>query len=148
MVLNLATLFGCHIALSLYLSTIILFIYGLILLMNSWAVVFNSFDWKYLIDNLLLIYCTQNINEYMLVIWNETSILIVLDGTTNVGHHTVYASNESNTWNNGTVLYNGTLLPTDLNFESVFRFLTYVPLVGEQSTELELCEIGIIGEYY
>ncbi|CAC5418187.1 PTPRT [Mytilus coruscus] len=66
-------------------------------------------------------------------------------GTTKEGHHTVYASNNSNTWNSGTVLYNGTFLPTEINFQAVFRFLTYVPPVRSPFTELELCEIGIIG---
>ncbi|XP_071169585.1 uncharacterized protein [Mytilus edulis] len=71
--------------------------------------------------------------------------IILADGTTTDGYHTVYASNTSNTWTSGTVLYNGTHLPTDIYFDAVFRFLTYVPPVHSPVTELELCEIGIIG---
>ncbi|XP_052087518.1 receptor-type tyrosine-protein phosphatase T-like [Mytilus californianus] len=75
-----------------------------------------------------------------------TGIYIILgDGTTKEDHHTFYASNESNAMNSGTVLYNGTFLPTEINFEAVFKFLTYVPPVQIPFTELELCEIGIIG---
>ncbi|CAC5418182.1 MEGF10_11 [Mytilus coruscus] len=75
-----------------------------------------------------------------------TGMYIILgDGTTKEGHHTFYASNESNAMNSGTVLYNGTFLPTEINFEAVFKFLTYVPPVQIPFTELELCEIGIIG---
>ncbi|CAG2213411.1 unnamed protein product [Mytilus edulis] len=70
---------------------------------------------------------------------------ILADGTTTDGYHTVYASNTNNTWTSGTVLYNGTHLPTDIYFDAVFRFLTYVPPVHSPVTELELCEIGIIG---
>ncbi|VDI58306.1 Hypothetical predicted protein, partial [Mytilus galloprovincialis] len=70
--------------------------------------------------------------------------IILADGTTTKGYHTVYASNDSNTWNSGTVLYNGTSLPTDIYFDVVFRVLTYVPPVNSPVTEHELCEIGII----
>ncbi|XP_076114506.1 uncharacterized protein LOC143082356 [Mytilus galloprovincialis] len=70
--------------------------------------------------------------------------IILADGTTTEGHHTVYASNDSNTWNSGTVLYNGTSLPTNIYFDVVFRVLTYIPPVNSPVTEHELCEIGII----
>ncbi|XP_063399962.1 multiple epidermal growth factor-like domains protein 10 [Mytilus trossulus] len=75
----------------------------------------------------------------------ELCYVAINDGTTTEGYHTVYASNTSNKWTSGTVLYNGTSLPNEIKFQSVFRFLTYVPPVGNQSSELELCEIGIIG---
>ncbi|XP_071121659.1 multiple epidermal growth factor-like domains protein 6 [Mytilus edulis] len=75
-----------------------------------------------------------------------TGLFIILgDGTTTEGYNTVYASNTSNTWSSEPVLYNGTSLPNEIHFESVFRFLTFVLPVGNLSTELELCEIGIIG---
>ncbi|CAC5418190.1 PTPRT [Mytilus coruscus] len=75
-----------------------------------------------------------------------TGLFILLgEGTTKEGHHTVYSSNNSNTWNSGTVLYNGTYVSTEINFTAFFRFLTYVPPVHNPFTDLELCEIGIIG---
>ncbi|VDH95845.1 Hypothetical predicted protein, partial [Mytilus galloprovincialis] len=74
-----------------------------------------------------------------------TGIYIILDDRTTKSQHTIYASNTSNTWKGGTVLYNGTYLPTDINVEAVFRFLTYVPSFLSSVTDLELCEIGIIG---
>ncbi|VDI55259.1 Hypothetical predicted protein [Mytilus galloprovincialis] len=75
-----------------------------------------------------------------------TGLFIILGGTTKEGHHTIYTSNDSNTWESGTVLYNGTILPTEIHFDAVFRFLIYVPPVQNPTIELELCEIGIIGE--
>ncbi|VDI44159.1 receptor-type tyrosine-protein phosphatase T [Mytilus galloprovincialis] len=66
-------------------------------------------------------------------------------GTTSGGHHTVYASNTSNNWTSGTVLYNSTNLPVDVSFSAVFRYLTYVPPVQGGFSELEICEIGILG---
>ncbi|XP_076115892.1 uncharacterized protein LOC143083529 [Mytilus galloprovincialis] len=74
-----------------------------------------------------------------------TEVYIILDDTATEGHHTIYASNTSNAWKSGTVLYNGTYLPTDINVDAVFRFITYVPPVLSPVTELVLCEIGIIG---
>ncbi|CAC5362800.1 unnamed protein product [Mytilus coruscus] len=62
------------------------------------------------------------------------------------GHHIVYASNNSNSWNIGTVLYNRQSLPTEIKFNAVFRYLTYVLYRDQgQPSELELCEIGIYG---
>ncbi|XP_063402882.1 uncharacterized protein LOC134686925 [Mytilus trossulus] len=60
------------------------------------------------------------------------------------GHHVVYASNNSNTWNIGTVLYKERSLPPEIKFNAVFRYLTYVfnPDQGQPSA-IELCEIGI-----
>ncbi|CAC5412432.1 PTPRT [Mytilus coruscus] len=72
-------------------------------------------------------------------------IILLGDGTIKEGYHTVYSSNNSDTWHSGTVLYNGTVLSIDIKFEAVFRFLTYVPSVQSPVTDLELCEIGIIG---
>ncbi|CAC5417493.1 unnamed protein product [Mytilus coruscus] len=57
----------------------------------------------------------------------------------------LYASNTSISWENGTVLYQGKSLPTEIYFNVVFRYLTYVPPVQDISSELEVCEIGIIG---
>lgn len=82
-----------------------------------------------------------NINPNIIIYLN------IVDGTTN-GYHTIYASNDSNTWNSGIVLYNGTFLPTEINIQAVFRFLTYVRPVRNPLTELELCEIGIIGKVF
>ncbi|CAC5395241.1 unnamed protein product [Mytilus coruscus] len=75
-----------------------------------------------------------------------TGLFILLgEGTTKEGLHTVYASNYSNAWNSGTVLYTGTSLPTEINFKVFFRYVTYVHPVQGPTTDLEICEIGIIG---
>lgn len=62
------------------------------------------------------------------------------------GNHTVYASNTSTFWKFGTILYKETSLPTEIHLNSVFRYLTYVPPVQRGTSELEVCEIGIVGE--
>ncbi|XP_063398995.1 platelet endothelial aggregation receptor 1-like [Mytilus trossulus] len=74
-----------------------------------------------------------------------TGLFVILGEGTTDGYHTIYASNDSNTWNNGIVLYNETSVPTEINLQAVFRFLTYARPVQNPFTELELCEIGIIG---
>ncbi|VDI43610.1 Hypothetical predicted protein, partial [Mytilus galloprovincialis] len=74
-----------------------------------------------------------------------TGIYITLgELTTNNGMHSVHASNTS-TWTNGIELYNENVLPKEIHFNEVFRFLTYLPKIQGSSFDLELCEIGIIG---
>ncbi|VDI60957.1 Hypothetical predicted protein [Mytilus galloprovincialis] len=60
------------------------------------------------------------------------------------GDHAVYASNTSSGWKSGTVLYKEKTLPTEIDFFSIFRYLTYVP-PGDSYTSFEICEIGVIG---
>lgn len=69
-----------------------------------------------------------------------------LVNTTKDGNHTIYASNASDLWENGTVLYRGESLPTVINVSAVFRYLTYVSRNQNKFSELEVCEIGIVGE--
>ncbi|XP_076072679.1 uncharacterized protein LOC143044511 isoform X2 [Mytilus galloprovincialis] len=64
---------------------------------------------------------------------------------TKVGSHTLYASNTSNSWKTGTILFEDQFLPTRINVSAVFRYLTYVPPSQGTSAELEVCEIGILG---
>ncbi|XP_052071239.1 multiple epidermal growth factor-like domains protein 10 isoform X2 [Mytilus californianus] len=67
------------------------------------------------------------------------------ESTTREGNHTLYASNTSTSWKCGTILYKETSLPTEIHFYAVFRYLTYVPPVKKAISELEVCEIGIVG---
>ncbi|CAC5417485.1 unnamed protein product [Mytilus coruscus] len=67
------------------------------------------------------------------------------ESTTREGNHTFYASNTSTSWQFGTILYKETSLPTEIHFNAVFRYLTYVPPVKKAISELEVCEIGIVG---
>lgn len=75
-------------------------------------------------------------------------IFIILETTTKDGPHIVFASNNSNVWNTGTVLYNGTDLPTTINFHAVCRYLTFIHSIKTQTSNLEICEIGIVGEFF
>ncbi|VDI50988.1 Hypothetical predicted protein [Mytilus galloprovincialis] len=73
--------------------------------------------------------------------------VIFVEHITTVGDHIVYASNTSSSWKNGTVLHKGKALPAEVNFFTVFRYLTFEPLHLPQQpfVILELCEIGVIG---
>ncbi|XP_063398312.1 cell death abnormality protein 1-like [Mytilus trossulus] len=65
--------------------------------------------------------------------------------TSKGSNYSVYASNTSSSWKNGTVLYNRRALPTEVNFFAVFRYLTFELLLQQPNVSLELCEIGVIG---
>lgn len=81
------------------------------------------------------------------LLWSQFLVLKLTNATKD-GNHTVCASNTSAFLENGTVLYNGESCPTEINFNAVFRFLTYVIQVQSTSNELEVCEIGIVGECF
>lgn len=66
--------------------------------------------------------------------------------TTRKGNHNIYASNASDIWENGTVLYIGDSLPTVINVSAVFRYLFYVSSIQELFSNIGVCEIGIVGE--
>ncbi|XP_052087932.1 multiple epidermal growth factor-like domains protein 10 isoform X2 [Mytilus californianus] len=75
-----------------------------------------------------------------------TGILITFgEHTITEGNHSVYASNTSSGWKNGTVLYDGKSFPTEIGFFAVFRYLTFVSRVQHPYAMLELCEIGVVG---
>ncbi|XP_071160360.1 uncharacterized protein [Mytilus edulis] len=65
--------------------------------------------------------------------------------TKNSGNHTIYASKASHLWGNETVLYMGEALPNVIKVSGVFRYLTYVSRNQNKFSELEVCEIGIVG---
>ncbi|XP_052071237.1 multiple epidermal growth factor-like domains protein 10 isoform X2 [Mytilus californianus] len=67
------------------------------------------------------------------------------ESTTREGIHTIYASNTSTSWKSGTILYKETSLPSEINLHAVFRYLTYESSVESFFSELEVCEIGIVG---
>lgn len=61
--------------------------------------------------------------------------------------HTIYASNSSEDLEKGTVLYHGESLPQNISINAIFRYLTFVPDNKSAVIELDICEIGIVGEY-
>ncbi|XP_052080277.1 hepatocyte growth factor receptor-like isoform X2 [Mytilus californianus] len=71
--------------------------------------------------------------------------LTLIVNITKEGNHTLYASNYSGLWENGTVLFRGESLPTVINVSAVFRYLIYEPPIQNQIFKLEVCEIGIVG---
>ncbi|CAG2245818.1 unnamed protein product [Mytilus edulis] len=74
----------------------------------------------------------------------EIYITLIVN-TKNPGNHTIYASNTSHLWENETVLYMGEALSNVINVSGVFRYLTYVSRNRNKFSELEVCEIGIVG---
>ncbi|XP_076115345.1 uncharacterized protein LOC143083059 [Mytilus galloprovincialis] len=61
------------------------------------------------------------------------------------GVHTIYASNSSAFPEKVIVLYQGEAFPTAIGVHAVFRYLTYVPGLNNTFSEIEICEIGIVG---
>lgn len=61
--------------------------------------------------------------------------------------HAVYASNHSDDPAKGTVLYQGGTLPRNISFNAAFRYLIILSSIKSALLELEICEIGIVGEY-
>lgn len=70
-----------------------------------------------------------------------------MNTTTKGRVHTIYASNSSGDPAKGTVLYHGESLPQNISTNAIFRYLTFVPDNRSALLELEICEIGIVGEY-
>lgn len=62
--------------------------------------------------------------------------------------HAVYASNHSDDPAMGSVLYQGGTLPRNISFNAAFRYLIFIPSIKNALLELEICEIGIVGEYW
>lgn len=61
--------------------------------------------------------------------------------------HTVYASNSSRDPEKENILYIGASLPNKITTNSSFRYVTYIASIKNALVELEICEIGIVGEY-
>ncbi|VDI33932.1 Hypothetical predicted protein [Mytilus galloprovincialis] len=73
--------------------------------------------------------------------------ITVIVNTTKDGNHIIYASNNSDLWKSGIVLYNNESSPTVISVNAVFRYLTYIYYIQNQFLELRVCEIGIVGEF-
>ncbi|XP_071159994.1 plexin A3-like [Mytilus edulis] len=71
--------------------------------------------------------------------------LDLIENNSNGGNHTIYASNSSGIWENGTVLYRNETLPTVILVDVVFRYMIYVPPIQDENSSLEVCEVGIVG---
>lgn len=76
----------------------------------------------------------------------RTFLLIILENNSNGGNHTIYASNSSGIWENGTVLYKNKKIPTVIYVDVVFRYMIYVPPPQDENSSLEVCEVGIVGK--
>ncbi|XP_063396036.1 receptor-type tyrosine-protein phosphatase mu-like isoform X1 [Mytilus trossulus] len=76
-----------------------------------------------------------------------TTVHIVFGGdqTTPDNEHEVYCSNNTDTWNNGILLYSGPRLNTDITIFAVCKYVIYVPPMLSVGSTVELCEIEIGG---
>lgn len=61
--------------------------------------------------------------------------------------HTIYTSNFSGSPEQGAVLYQVESLTQHIRIIAVFRYLTLVPAMNSSFIELEICEIGLVGEF-
>lgn len=78
-------------------------------------------------------------------------ILIILSSANtkiNGSVYTIYASNSSGDPENGTVLYHWDSLSQKISTNTIFRYLIFVPDKKSAVIEIEMCEIGIVGEYF
>lgn len=78
----------------------------------------------------------------------STLVFIFLVSSVIGGNHTIYVSNSSSSSSeNGTVVYSSETLPTDIIETTVFRYLTFEARFQEPNILIEICEIGIVGEW-
>ncbi|XP_052080668.1 plexin-B1-like isoform X9 [Mytilus californianus] len=71
--------------------------------------------------------------------------LVIGDNTTKEVNHTIYASNITGSRTNRTLLYSGNITGiTDIMIDNIFRYLIYELSINDDS-EVEVCEIGIVG---
>ncbi|XP_052067781.1 multiple epidermal growth factor-like domains protein 6 isoform X3 [Mytilus californianus] len=89
-------------------------------------------------------------SSYLQVAFESLSVITTVhfvfgDKTTDDDGHTVYCSNTTDTWNDGTLLYRGKRLETDINVFVVCIYLIYVPPMLNGDSLVELCEIEIGG---
>lgn len=75
-------------------------------------------------------------------------IMFSVNSTVDSLGHQIYSSNSSGDPENENRLYRGGRLPPKITTRSAFRYLTYIPSVKTASAEIEICEIGIVGEYW
>ncbi|XP_076112604.1 plexin-B1-like isoform X2 [Mytilus galloprovincialis] len=78
-----------------------------------------------------------------------TKIFIVFGAnSTKEGNHTIHASDTNGSWENGTVSTKfepSNFTEIKFEFPAVFRYLFYVPSIQDSYSEVEICEIGIVG---
>lgn len=71
---------------------------------------------------------------------------MILVNITDGGYHTVYVSNTSGVQENK--IYSNESVPSKISVNAVFRYLIYKHLQKGEKNCLEVCEIGIVGEYF
>lgn len=60
--------------------------------------------------------------------------------------YSVYCSNTSDSWNNGTELYNGEHPMDNIYVTVVCRYVIYVPPIINRTSKVDVCEIEISGK--
>ncbi|XP_063446092.1 plexin-2-like [Mytilus trossulus] len=116
------------------------------------SILFNTIEQAGSVKDGNLSSCVTTQGSYIWIQVDLAEISIVTEiyitlivNTINPGNHTIYASNTSHLWGNETVLYLGEALPDVINLSGVFRYLTYVYRNQNKFSEIEVCEIGIVG---
>ncbi|XP_052059414.1 receptor-type tyrosine-protein phosphatase kappa-like isoform X1 [Mytilus californianus] len=93
---------------------------------------------------------TTSSNSYI-QIGNESLIVITGvylffgDNTTTDGKHEVYCSNTTDTWIDGTMLYNAEYNNEDIDVFAVCKYIFYLPPILNENTKIDICEIEIGG---
>lgn len=70
-----------------------------------------------------------------------------LVNTTLKVNHTIYATNYSTIWETGAILYRNESLPTMIKVDVICRYIIYASTILDHFSDLEVCEIEIVGEW-
>lgn len=62
-------------------------------------------------------------------------------------NYAVYCSNTSDSWTNGTEIYNGERPTSDIYVIAVCRYVIYVPSTIHGNSTVDVCEIEIGGKW-
>ncbi|XP_052059438.1 receptor-type tyrosine-protein phosphatase alpha-like isoform X4 [Mytilus californianus] len=65
-----------------------------------------------------------------------------------VGIHKVYCSNTTDSWADGTMLYNAEYINEDIDVFAVCKYIIYIPPVMNGNAKIDICEIEIGGCSY
>lgn len=88
------------------------------------------------------------VHFYFLIHHNYSLYCIsFVDNTTIAGNHKVYCSNSTDSWVDGTVLYNAQYDNEDIDVFAVCKYIIYIPPILNGNTQMDICEIEIGGKY-
>ncbi|CAC5406999.1 unnamed protein product [Mytilus coruscus] len=74
-----------------------------------------------------------------------TAVHLTFGDKTFLGNHTLYCSNTTDSWVDGTQLYHGKILDNDIGVFGFCKYVVYCPSILNDYSKVDLCEIEIGG---